>query len=235
MIHSDPVDAVVFHSQIASEFHESYRTDPNRLERLELWRRYLTHYARKTERAYDLGCGSGMLTLEIAPLANQVVAIDGADRMLDLARKNIAERGYQNVAFINSRLPIEDTSMLEPAELVISSSVIEYLDSVEEALAFAHKLLTPRGLLLFSISNRDSLSRKLVRTVHRLTGRPRYIGFIRHFVNERDILRPLKTTGFEYITHTYFGGQDRLNQLLARFFPARFASNMILIVARRAT
>lgn len=226
-------DAIAFHSEIASEFHESYRADPNRRERLDVWRAYLARYAKPAQRAYDLGCGSGMLTCEIASRAAEVTAIDGSDAMIAIARKNTAERGFRNVTFRQARLPIADTSDLPAAELVISSSVIEYLDSVEAALAFVRSLMKPGAMLFFSMSNRDSISRKIVRLVYRMTGRPRYFGFVRHFLNEDDVRRLLAGAGLDYVDHAYFGGQDRLNRVIGSVLPAKFSTNMILIVAQR--
>jgi 2-polyprenyl-3-methyl-5-hydroxy-6-metoxy-1,4-benzoquinol methylase len=226
-------DAVAFHSQIASEFHESYKADPNRLERIDVWRTYLARHAKPAELAYDLGCGSGMLTCEIAGRADKVIAIDGSDAMLAIAGKNTAGRGFHNVSFRQARLPIADTTGLEPADLVISSSVIEYLDTVEGALDFVRKLMKPGAMLFFSMSNRDSISRRLVRVVHRLTGRPRYFGFVKHFLNEDDTRRLLAQARLDYVDHVHFGGHDRLNRVLGTVFPKRFSTNMILIVAQR--
>ena len=154
---SAPTDAVAFHSEIAPDFHASYEVDPNRRSRTAVWRQYIEKYITPGRLAYDLGCGSGMVTCEIAPYAQQVLAIDGSDSMLAIAKKTTADRGFANVAFRQSRLPIPAPHSLEAADFVISSSVIEYLDSVEDALTFIHGILKPSGILIFSISNRDLL------------------------------------------------------------------------------
>jgi SAM-dependent methyltransferase len=226
-------DAVEFHSQIAADFHESYKADPNRRERIAVWHNYLARYAGAVSLAYDLGCGSGMLTCEIAPLAGKVIAIDGAEGMIAIARQNIAQRGFSNVSFRQARLPIADTSDLPPAGLVISSSVIEYLDDLDAALAFVRNLLAPGGTLLFSMSNRDSISRKLVKLVYGMTGRPQYFGFLRHFVSDRDVRPMLAHARLSYVDHVHFGGEDSVNRLLRTIVPRPMATNMILIVARR--
>lgn len=228
-----PTDPVAFHSQIAADFNASYAADANRLERLRVWRTWLDRYTAHVPLAYDIGCGSGMLTAEIAPRADAVVAIDGAEGMLALAKENMAARGFHHVSFRQARLPIKDTSGLTPAPLVISSSVIEYLPSLPDALSMLKALMTPGATLLFSISNRSSINRALVRFVHRLTGRPRYFGLVLHFVDEAEIRRLLSDAGLEFVDLTYFGGEDRINRLLSRIVPRRFATNMILVVARR--
>jgi SAM-dependent methyltransferase len=120
------------------------------------------------------------------------------------------------------------------ADLIISSSCIEYLDSIPEVLACFRALLREGGVLIFSVSNHDSLSRKLVRFVHRLTGRPRYLGLLRHFMTAEEIHADLVASGLVYLEHAYFAGADRLNRTLSHFLAPQFTSNMIIVAARRA-
>ena len=230
---SAPTDAVAFHSEIAPDFHASYDVDPNRMARTAVWRQYIAKYVTPGRLAYDLGCGSGMVTCEIAPYAQQVLAIDGSDSMLAIAKKTTAERGFANVAFRQSRLPIAAPHDLEVADIVISSSVIEYLDSVEDTLAFIRGILKPSGILIFSISNRDSFKRQAVKVFNRITGRPRYFGLLKHFLSVNDIREALEKTGFVLLDSTYFDGRDRFNRLLGSVLPEKHASNMILAVAQR--
>jgi hypothetical protein len=153
--------------------------------------------------------------------------------MLAVSKKAAADAGLINIQFQQSRLPIADTSGYRPADLVLSSSVIEYLDSIPEALRLLKALSRPGATIIFSVSNKDSLSRRLVRLVHGLTGRPRYFGLLKHFMNIQEIQADLRTVGLEYVEHRYFGGADRMNSVLGAVLPKRFASNMIVVVARR--
>jgi 2-polyprenyl-3-methyl-5-hydroxy-6-metoxy-1,4-benzoquinol methylase len=226
-------DAVAFHSAIAEEFHASYDIDANRLERIELWRRYLDKYAKQPAFAYDLGCGSGELTCELASRAGKVVAIDGSDVMLAIAAETAKSRGLKNLLFRKERLPIENTVGLQTAQLVISSSVIEYLTSVDAAFEFVRKLLSPGGVVIFSVANKDCITRKIARFIQRITGYPRYLGFVRHFFDEKEIHSVLKRTNMRYVEHTYFDGKDRLNRALSLVVSDRKTCNLILVVAQR--
>ena len=228
-----PADAVDFHSEIATDFSASYKADANRLERVRVWNGLLDQYAGGAKFAYDIGCGPGVLSREVAGRGIEVFAIDGAAGMLAVSKKAAADAGLINIQFQQSRLPIADTSGYRPADLVLSSSVIEYLDSIPEALRFLKALSRPGATIIFSVSNKDSLSRRLVRLVHGLTGRPRYFGLLKHFMNIQEIQADLRTVGLEYVEHRYFGGADRMNSVLGAVLPKRFASNMIVVVARR--
>jgi SAM-dependent methyltransferase len=228
-------DGVSFYSRIAADFHASYETDPNRLERMRVWQHFLDRYAASARFAYDIGCGSGLLACELAGRGIETIGIDGAAGMLSIARQSAQARGLTNVSFREHRLPIVDTAGMRRANLVISSSAIEYLESIPDALRFLRNLLVESGVVIFSLSNRDSLSRGLVRLVHRLTGQPRYLSYLRHFMTVGEIKSALAAADLSYLEHAYFGGADRLNRLLRRCLSQRFANNMIIVVARKTS
>jgi SAM-dependent methyltransferase len=227
-----PTDPVAYFSEIASEFHASYADDPNRRDRIITWRRALSRFAGQVNLAYDVGCGSGMLIGELAPYAQRIVAIDGSGEMLEIARKTVAPQLVPRTEFRQHRLPVQDDS-LTPGEIVISSSVVEYLESVDGSLAFMHRLLKPGGLFVFSISNRNSIKRRAVRLFYRFTGRPRYLGLVRHFLSVGDVRRAVENAGFELLGTEFFDNKDRFNRALSVLFPPEYCANLILAVARR--
>jgi SAM-dependent methyltransferase len=228
-------DGVSFYSRIAPAFHASYDADPNRLDRVRIWQYFLDRYATSALFAYDIGCGSGLLACELGGRGIETVGIDGAVGMLSIAERSARARGLTNVTFRQGRLPFADAPELRRASLVISSSAIEYLESIPAALRFLRGLLEDSGVLIFSVSNRDSVSRGIVRMVHKLTGRPRYLNYLRHFMTVAEIKRALAAADLTYLEHAYFGGADRLNRLLRVCLPQRFANNMIIVVARKAS
>lgn len=231
---SAPVeDGVSYYSKVAPEFHASYASDPNRLERMRVWTQYLDRHGAQAAFAYDVGCGSGVLACELARRGIETVGIDGAAGMLQIARSAASARGLNNVSFREHRLPLADTTGFRRADLVVSSSAIEYLDSIPDALRFLHDLLAPGGVVIFSVSNLDSISRRLVRAVHRLTGRPRYLSFLRHFLTVEQLRAALEAAHLSYLEHGYFGRADRLNRVLGAVVAPRYSSNMIIMAARR--
>jgi SAM-dependent methyltransferase len=174
-----------------------------------------------------------VLACELAGRGIETIGIDGAAGMLSIANRTARACGLGNVSFRQQRLPIADTTDWRRADLVVSSSAIEYLESIPEALRFLSNLLRDGGVTIFSVSNRDSLSRAMVRAVHAVTGRPRYLSFLRHFMSAEQVQAAVATAGLDYVEHAYFGGADRLNRLLGRCLPPRFASNMIIMAARK--
>ena len=231
---STPIeDGVSFYSQIAPEFHASYGSDANRIERVRVWRKFLDRYATGAQFAYDIGCGSGVLSCELAGRGIETVGIDGAAGMLAIASRTAQANRLGNLSFRQERLPVADTAHWRLADLIVSSSAIEYLESIPEALRFLGNLLREDGVTIFSVSNRDSLSRAVVRAVHAATGRPRYLSFLRHFMTADELRAAVAAAGLVHLEHAYFGGADRLNRLLGRCLPPRFATNMIIMAARK--
>ena len=228
-----PMDAVAYYSGEAARFHASYAADANRQERLQVWNRFIDRFVTGASFAYDLGCGSGILACELARRGIETVGVDGAPGMLAIARRSAAEQGLGRAAFVEARLPIEPGEQWRRADAVISSSALEYLPSLPEALVSIHGLLERDGVLVFSVSNKESFSRAMVRLVHRFTGYPSYFGLLKQFSTPERLRAELDATGFSYLDHAHFARADRINRLLGRLLPERRASNMIIVAARR--
>jgi hypothetical protein len=72
-----------------------------------------------------------------------------------------------------------------------------------------------------------------VRFINKISGRPRYLGLLKHFMTVEQILLELESANLTYVEHAFFARADRINRLLGRILPPRMSSNMIIVVARR--
>ncbi len=93
----------------------------------------------------DLGCGTGQLTLTVAPYVKRVIAIDGAREMLDAATRRLSD--VQNVDLRQGDL---ESLPLEASELDVAmlSLVLHYSPDPSRALAEVARVLRPGGRLL---------------------------------------------------------------------------------------
>ena len=115
----------------------------------------------------DLGAGTGLLALALAPRVAEVVAVDISEGMLDKLSEAAARSGIDTIALVHAdlrRLPLED----ESATLVVSNYAFHHLDDAgkELALAEAWRILRPGGRLvvcdmMFSLSL-DKRDRRLI-------------------------------------------------------------------------
>lgn len=113
---------------------------------------------RSEDFVVDLGAGTGLLTLALAPLVRELVAVDISERMLERLDDAAASEGVHNVEPLVAdlrRLPLDD----ESATLVVSNYAFHHLDDAgkELALSEARRILRPGGRLvlcdmMFSLS-----------------------------------------------------------------------------------
>ncbi len=104
---------------------------------------------RAGERVLDLGSGGGIDVLLSARRVGPTgfaYGLDMTEEMLDLARRNAAEAGVENVAFLKGeieRIPLPDAAV----DVIISNCVINLSTDKAAALAQAHRVLVPSGRL----------------------------------------------------------------------------------------
>jgi len=109
------------------------------------------------DRVLDIGCGPGLLALDLSRMvgpAGAVVGIDPSPDMLQAARKRCDERG--NVRILEgsaNTLPVAD----EAFDAAVSLQVFEYLDDIPGALAEAGRKLVPGGRVVIGDVHWDSL------------------------------------------------------------------------------
>jgi arsenite methyltransferase len=104
-------------------------------------------YLRPGEIVLDLGSGAGADVLisarRVAP-GGRVIGLDMTDEMLELARRNAAEAGVDNVEFLRGYLediPLPDASV----DVVISNCVINLAADKSVVLAEAARVLRSGG------------------------------------------------------------------------------------------
>jgi len=104
------------------------------------------------EVVLDLGSGAGADVLisarRVAP-GGRAIGLDMTDEMLELARRNAAGAGVDNVEFLKGYLediPLPDDSV----DVVISNCVINLAADKNVVLAEAARVLRPGGRLAFS-------------------------------------------------------------------------------------
>ena len=104
------------------------------------------------ERVLDLGSGGGIDALIAARLVGEdghVFGVDMTPAMIELARKNAADAGIQNVEFIHGSieaLPLPDESV----DVVLSNCVINFSQDKAAVMREAFRVLAPGGRFVVS-------------------------------------------------------------------------------------
>lgn len=102
------------------------------------------------ETILDIGCGSGMLTVELARAVGpdgRIIGIDPNEEMRSVAVGRC--QGYSCVEFIDglaTALPLDDAV----ADKAVAVQVFEYIEDIDGAVAEAMRCLKPGGRLVVS-------------------------------------------------------------------------------------
>jgi 2-polyprenyl-3-methyl-5-hydroxy-6-metoxy-1,4-benzoquinol methylase len=226
-------DAVGYFSDNATEFDSYYRLNPEFQERLGIWRELLDRYAGPV--AFDMGCGSGVFTFYLAGKGGRVVGVDGAPDMVKLCEARRLEQGLSNVRFVEARLPHVDEQALGRANLVISSSVVEYVEDLDAVLALFSRLLLPGGTLIISMPTLFCINRLYERAKHALTGRPEIYKFIRHFTSPGSLSRRVAPLGLTLLDQRFYNHSTRLAQLTRSIgLPPTLTEDLFVAVFRKS-
>lgn len=97
----------------------------------------------------EVGCGAGIISLELAKTARKVVGIDVTETALDFGRKLADLLGYSHVEFKKGdaeNLEFEDASF----DIIVCSEVLEHLLNPEEAISEFYRVLKANGILLLT-------------------------------------------------------------------------------------
>jgi 2-polyprenyl-3-methyl-5-hydroxy-6-metoxy-1,4-benzoquinol methylase len=206
-------DAVGYFSDNVEQFQDLYRTSPGFQERVELWDTLLRRYQTPGGRAIDFGCGAGVFSFRLANLGNTVVGIDGAPNMVANCEAQRLQRGVNNLRFVHAVLPHIDEPGLLGSDLIISSSVVEYIEELNETLALFARLLRVGGTLIISMPNAYSVSRNYQRLKHKLKPRTDVYRYIRHFSSPGELKLRLRPFGLKLKEAHYYTAITRLAML----------------------
>lgn len=98
----------------------------------------------------DIGCGTGSLALELAPLVSHVHAVDISRGMLEIARRKADERQVSNVTF--HQAAVQELPHFEPASLdgVCAYNILHLVRERAALLEHVMKLLKPGAFFISS-------------------------------------------------------------------------------------
>ncbi len=95
----------------------------------------------------DLGAGEGTLSQLLAKRAQQVIAVDNSEKMVEFGAKLAKQHGLANLEY---RLGDLESPPIEPGtvDLAILSQALHHAEHPARAVAAAHRILKPGGRLI---------------------------------------------------------------------------------------
>lgn len=126
-------------------------------------RRLMKRYGWKPLRILDLATGTGTVAMMLAEEGYQIVGIDIAERMLEIARKKAAAKGVGDVTFLH-----QDATRLDvPQEFDLAISLFDSLNYIlttkglQDAFAGVFRCLLPGGGFIFDLNGEYALEHNL--------------------------------------------------------------------------
>jgi 2-polyprenyl-3-methyl-5-hydroxy-6-metoxy-1,4-benzoquinol methylase len=221
--------AISFFNETSAAFDREYATDPNFAERFDLWTSLIATYGTRGGSALDVGCGPGHLSCFAAARGLATIGIDPAPRMLELASRLKQDRGLTNLELRQGTLETVDEQQLH-ADLVLCSSVLEYLPSLETALTTLRRAVNPGGHLILSLPNAACWYRRLEGLSYALLGRPRYRGLIKHLVAPEQVVQLAEPLGLRAVETRYCATQHALRSLSSILPERRRAALFVMVL-----
>jgi ubiquinone/menaquinone biosynthesis C-methylase UbiE len=107
------------------------------------------------ERVLDVGCGTGIYTLELARRDVHVVGVDPSMEMILIAREKFRQTGLKGCFICGSAefLPLRS----ERFDLALAVTSLCFVRHPDQAIQEAHRILKPSGRLVIGELNRFSL------------------------------------------------------------------------------
>ena len=229
-------DATSFFSTEAARWTALYEKKAEFRDRLELFTEGVKKVTPPPARVLDYGCGSGVISLALGRSGYEVLGLDGAEEMVSVARQN---QQIQNVGNVRFELTSSPQINLNPNsfDIVICSSVIEYIENDTALVEQLVSVLKPGGYLFISIPHSQSLLGRVEDWLKRNNwynnrcGRG-FLKFSLRRYEPESFLKVLKKFGLGKFKVTYFeaplGG--RYGVLLSRW---HMIGMMLLVVARK--
>ncbi|MEK3885831.1 class I SAM-dependent methyltransferase [Paenibacillus sp. PL2-23] len=104
-------------------------------------------HLKPSDIVLEVGCGTGLMTNEMAQYVSSIHAIDLSSNMIAIAAKKAQERGITNVDYIHTTL-MDERFKRGAYDVIFAFHVLHLLEDERKALRRLNEMLKPGGLLI---------------------------------------------------------------------------------------
>ena len=225
-------NAIDWHTGIARNFDQKYTTSKNFRERYSIWTDIIDKYSNDKFLVLDIGCGSGVFSFYSAEKNKEVIGVDASEKMLQICFEKLDELATKNVKFINGNIESLSQHVDHKADMVICSSVLEYIDDLDASIELIKQSMNVDGVFLLSMPNKQSLYRKLEALSYKLFGRPKYYKYVKNVCTLDEMTIKLKRFGFSTMEYKYYGETTFLSAIFRKLKLPQYYHELYVSVAR---
>ena len=223
----------IYHfDQSAPDFDKFYSYDESFKERFLIWNELIGKYSDCNFHALDIGCGTGIFTFCLAEKNKTVIGLDASTEMLKICHKKLRNISSKNVIFVNCNIKSLKQFIDRKADLIICSSVLEYVEDIDDSLRLIKSSMNKNGLFIFSMPNKQSIYRKYEMFKVKHLGQKAYYTNLNNICTLQEIKYKLNSHGFSVKEHRYYGKTLLLSDIFRRIGISRYSDNLFVIVAR---
>ena len=154
---------------------------------------YTKLYCKKSDDLLDLGCGTGMIIIDLAGCVNKITAVDSSCEMIKAARQKTTNTGIANINFEIDNIS-EFGFKKEKYNIITSFNLLLYLREPEIVLKKIYDCL-PSGGYFISVTDcigEKTLQKGIMKCISKL-------GFIpnMNYFTMRELENTIKSIGFQ--------------------------------------
>lgn len=178
--------AASYDASVQGKYAEAYR------KTIEITRQYLN----KESRLLDYGCGTGIITNQIAPDVGSVTAVDISANMIAIARQKAAELNLSNVTYLDAEFTDERVQS-GSYDVISTFNLLYFIEDLDGLLRKIHEML-PQGGYFLSVT--DCLGEKPSprSMVTALLVKLKILPFMRSF-STAQLVKTIEKAGFEVV------------------------------------
>lgn len=226
-----PISREAWFDEVASQF-AAFTETPAYEQRMRAFVEQATveRPPDRRPRCLDLGCGSGGLSLAFASQGFEVLGVDASAQMLERARQAAASAQLP-VTFQQIDLSVDFPLLDFAPELIICSSVLEYLERPDDLVRSTARALAPGGLFLASLPNPWSLVHQVQHVRYALRRRDTYVDQQRSSVTYKELIPMGEAAALHPVAVRHFTAPRRID----RWSRLRLIGTLTLVAFRKPT
>lgn len=181
-------------------------------------------YLQPKAKVLDVGCGTGPISLYLASQGNSVTGIDVSQNAINVAQASADVLKLKNVSFLNLSFP-EDSLAQQQFDFITCIEVLDHIPNDRTTIERIFSLLSPNGVLVLSVSSRNSPIHRLRMFLKKQDSCDKRVGHLRRY-NVDQITKLVRSANLSIIK------TKRTEGLIRNFFFVTKLGNKLLRFVR---
>lgn len=224
-------NAITWHDRLATIWGDKYEQRGEFKERFVVFCELIRKYSMNGCSVFDLGCGTGIFSFFSFNCNCNVYGVDASVRMISECNKSKYQYYNDNdaIKFIQSDVSRLSDVLDVKADIVIASSLFEYMENLKETLSLIASRLNNGGVVIFSLPNRCGLYRRIEAVFFQIFRRPRYFQYVKNSMSLMEAIILSEECGFDVVETRYF----TKTPYLPKFIGDMLLNELFVVVARK--